>query len=179
MPEIEEEFFSISSRSLRLGVKKFSSRIDMGDWKGEILILVSKLKNWLSLTSAWSSYWAITNFFCTCREEGCVPPKRYAELNFTTVINLCPPLRRRLLLLITVATTIHQRTLHFFQQSLSSSSFSTSDSICTFRDIAIALLIISSSLSWISKSGFWFPATETIHVTLFSNLLKSPLFPPL
>ena len=51
MTEIEEEFFSISSRSLRSSVKKFSSLLDVRDWLGEILILVSKLKKWLSLTS--------------------------------------------------------------------------------------------------------------------------------
>ena len=52
MSEIEGEFFSISSRSPRLSVKKFSSRLDVRDWIEEILILVSKLKTWLSLTSA-------------------------------------------------------------------------------------------------------------------------------
>ena len=51
MIEIEEEFFSISSRSLRSSVKKFSSRLDLRDWIGDILILVSKLKKWLSLAS--------------------------------------------------------------------------------------------------------------------------------
>ena len=51
MIEIEEEFFSISSQSLRSSVNKFSSRLDVRDWIGEILILVSKLKKWLSLTS--------------------------------------------------------------------------------------------------------------------------------
>ena len=51
MPEIELELFSITSRSLRLSVKKFSSRLDVWDWIEEILILVSKLKKWLSLTS--------------------------------------------------------------------------------------------------------------------------------
>ena len=53
MTEIEEEFFSISSRSLRSNVKKFSSRLIVRDWIGEILILVSKLKKWLSLTSGY------------------------------------------------------------------------------------------------------------------------------
>ena len=51
MSEIEGEFFSISSRSPRLSVKKFSSRLDVRDWIEEILILVSKFKKWLSLTS--------------------------------------------------------------------------------------------------------------------------------
>ena len=51
MSEIEGEFFSVSSQSPRLSVKKFSSRLDVRDWIGEILILVSKLKKWLSLTS--------------------------------------------------------------------------------------------------------------------------------
>ena len=51
MPEIELELFSITSRSLRLSVKKFSSGLDVWDLIEEILILVSKLKKWLSLTS--------------------------------------------------------------------------------------------------------------------------------
>ena len=56
MPEIEGDFFSISSRSLRLSVKKVSSRLDVRDWIGEILILVSKLKKSLSLTSGLSGW---------------------------------------------------------------------------------------------------------------------------
>ena len=55
MPEIREDFSSASSRSMRLSIRNFRSRLDVRDWVGEILILVSRLKKWLSLTSACDS----------------------------------------------------------------------------------------------------------------------------
>ena len=55
MPEIGGDFFSVSSRSLRTIVRYSRSRLDVRDWIGEILILVSRLKKWLSLTSACDS----------------------------------------------------------------------------------------------------------------------------
>ena len=55
MPEIREDFSSVSSRSMRLSIRNFWSRFDVRDWVGEILILVSRLKKWLSLTSACDS----------------------------------------------------------------------------------------------------------------------------
>ena len=52
MPEIGGDFFSVSSRSLRLSVRNSRSRLDVRDWIRETLILVSRMKKWLSLTSA-------------------------------------------------------------------------------------------------------------------------------
>ena len=52
MPEIGGDFFSISSRSLRSSVRNSRSRLDVRDWIGETLILVSRLIKWLSLTYA-------------------------------------------------------------------------------------------------------------------------------
>ena len=51
MPEIGGDFFSVSSRSLRLSVRNSRSRLDVRDWIRETLILVSRMKKWLSLTS--------------------------------------------------------------------------------------------------------------------------------
>ena len=51
MPEIGGDFFSVSSRSLRLSVRNSCSRLDVRDWIRETLILVSRMKKWLSLTS--------------------------------------------------------------------------------------------------------------------------------
>ena len=51
MPEIEGDLFSVSSRSLRLSVRNSRSRLDVRDWIGETLILVLRMKKWLSLTS--------------------------------------------------------------------------------------------------------------------------------
>ena len=53
MPEIGGDFFSVSSRSLRLSVRNSRSRLDVRDWIRETLILVSRMKKWLSLTSGW------------------------------------------------------------------------------------------------------------------------------
>ena len=52
MPEIGGNFFSVSSRSLRVSVRNSRSRLDERDWIGETLILVSRLKKRLSLTTA-------------------------------------------------------------------------------------------------------------------------------
>ena len=52
MPEIGGNFFSVSSRSLRVSVRNSRSRLDEQDWIGEALILVSRLKKRLSLTTA-------------------------------------------------------------------------------------------------------------------------------
>ena len=51
MPEIGGNFFSVSSRSLRVSVRNSRSRLDERDWIGETLILVSRLKKRLSLTT--------------------------------------------------------------------------------------------------------------------------------
>ena len=51
MPEIGGNFFSGSSRSLRVSVRNSRSRLDERDWVGETLILVSRLKKRLSLTT--------------------------------------------------------------------------------------------------------------------------------
>ena len=51
MPEIGGDFFSVSSRSLRLSVRNSRSRLDVRDWIRETLILVSRMKKWVSLTS--------------------------------------------------------------------------------------------------------------------------------
>ena len=45
IPKIGGYFFSVVSRSLRLSVRNSRSRLDVRDWIGEILILVSRLKN--------------------------------------------------------------------------------------------------------------------------------------
>ena len=55
MPEIGGDFFSVSSRSLRLSVRNSRSRLDVRDWIRETLILVSRMKKWLSLTSVLKS----------------------------------------------------------------------------------------------------------------------------
>ena len=60
MPEIGGNFFSVSSRSLRVSVRNSRSRLDERDWIGETLILVSRLKKRLSLTTD-SDLWA-----CKC-----------------------------------------------------------------------------------------------------------------
>ena len=52
MPKIGGNFFSVSSRSLRVSVRNSRSRLDERDWIRETLILVSRMKKWLSLTSA-------------------------------------------------------------------------------------------------------------------------------
>ena len=52
MPEIGRDIFSVSSRSLRLSVRNSRSRLDVRDWIREILILVSRMKTRVSLTSA-------------------------------------------------------------------------------------------------------------------------------
>ena len=52
MPDIVKDFFSVSSRSLRLSVRNSRSRLDVRDWIGDILILVSWMKKRLSLTFA-------------------------------------------------------------------------------------------------------------------------------
>ena len=51
MPKIGGDFFSISSRSLRLSDRNSRSRLDVRDLIREILVLVSRLNKWLSLTS--------------------------------------------------------------------------------------------------------------------------------
>ena len=51
MPEIGGNFFSVSFRSLRVSVRNSRSRLDERDWIGETLILVSRLKKRLSLTT--------------------------------------------------------------------------------------------------------------------------------
>ena len=51
MPEIGGDFFSVSSRSLRISVRNSRSRLNVRDWIRETLILVSRMKKWLSLTS--------------------------------------------------------------------------------------------------------------------------------
>ena len=51
MPEIGRDLFSVSSWSLRLRVRNSRSRLDVRDWIREILIFVSRMKKWLSLTS--------------------------------------------------------------------------------------------------------------------------------
>ena len=51
MPEIGGNFFLVSSRSLRVSVRNSRSRLDERDWIGETLILVSRLKKRLSLTT--------------------------------------------------------------------------------------------------------------------------------
>ena len=51
MPEIGGNFFSVSSRSLSVSVRNSRSRLDERDWIGETLILVSRLKKRLSLTT--------------------------------------------------------------------------------------------------------------------------------
>ena len=51
MPEIGGNFFLVSSRSLRESVRNSRSRLDERDWIGETLILVSRLKKRLSLTT--------------------------------------------------------------------------------------------------------------------------------
>ena len=56
MSEIGGNFFSVSSRSLRVSVRNSRSRLDERDWLGETLILVSRLKKRLSLTTA-SNRW--------------------------------------------------------------------------------------------------------------------------
>ena len=61
MLEIEGHVFLVSSRSMRLGVRNSRSRLDMREWEGEILILVSRLKKWLSLTSGSNTYWLISS----------------------------------------------------------------------------------------------------------------------
>ena len=53
MPEIGGNFFSVSSRSLRVSVRNSRSRLDERDWIGETLILISRLKKRLSLTTDW------------------------------------------------------------------------------------------------------------------------------
>ena len=55
MPEIGGNFFSVSSRSLRVSVRNSRSRLDERDWIGETLILVSRLKKRLSLTTGTKS----------------------------------------------------------------------------------------------------------------------------
>ena len=52
MPEIGGNFFSVLSRSLRVSVRNSRSRLDERDRIGETLILVSRLKKRLSLTTA-------------------------------------------------------------------------------------------------------------------------------
>ena len=51
MAEIGGNFFSVSSRSLSVSVRNSRSRLDERDWIGETLILVSRLKKRLSLTT--------------------------------------------------------------------------------------------------------------------------------
>ena len=53
MPEIGGIFFMVSSRSLRVSVRNSRSRLDKRDWIRETLILVSRLKKRLSLTTDW------------------------------------------------------------------------------------------------------------------------------
>ena len=52
MPELGGNFFSVSSRSLRVSVRNSRSRLDERDCIGKTLILVSRLKKRLSLTTA-------------------------------------------------------------------------------------------------------------------------------
>ena len=59
MLEIGGDFFSDSSRSLRLSVRNPQSRLDVRDWIGETLILVSRMKNWLSVTYGWEPEWGV------------------------------------------------------------------------------------------------------------------------
>ena len=46
IPKIGGYFFSVLSGSLRLSVRNSWSHLDVRDWIGEILILVSRLKKW-------------------------------------------------------------------------------------------------------------------------------------
>ena len=67
MPEIGGNFFSVSSRSLRVSVRNSRSCLDERDWIGDTLILVSRLKKRLSLTTAsnlalTSKYWPKFSF---------------------------------------------------------------------------------------------------------------------
>ena len=88
----------------------------------------------------------------------------------------CNHLTDSLLPLNNPSLQVHPKPLNphfpFFQHS-------TSDSICTSRDIAIALFDFSStaySLSCLSKSGLCSRTSETtMIITLFSNLLSSHL----
>ena len=70
MPEIGGNFFSVSSRSLRVSVRNSRSRLDERDWIGETLILVSRLKKRLSLTTGLSSHWPGT---CIEIRQACSP----------------------------------------------------------------------------------------------------------
>ena len=69
MPEIGGNFFSVSSRSLRVSVRNSRSRLDERDWIGETLILVSRLKKRLSLTTG--SLWCLGSSWHYCSPGRC------------------------------------------------------------------------------------------------------------
>ena len=69
MPEIGRDLFSVSFRSLRLSVRNSRSRLDVRDWIREILILVSRMKKRLSLTSGSNELygrWVATKLSAPC-----------------------------------------------------------------------------------------------------------------
>ena len=68
MPEIGGNFFSVSSWSLRVSVRNSRSRLDERDWTGETLILVSRFKKRLSLTTDSNGQTIVTDTVKKCNQ---------------------------------------------------------------------------------------------------------------
>ena len=86
MPEIGGDFFSVSSRSLRLSVRNSRSHLDVRDWIRETLILVSRMKKWLSLTSA-----TYVSIICGCVDRVIVALFYFCQNNTLILHNWTMP----------------------------------------------------------------------------------------
>ena len=98
MPDIGGDFFSVSSRSLRLSVRDPRSRLDVRDWIGETLILISKMKKWLSLTYGDNHCWLLLP------RDGKWWPQEI-ELSFPRPLHICP--RRGLASMLGAITSLY------------------------------------------------------------------------